>query len=256
MYVASHWSEGRRHHRHRDGLYPSHTGRPAAGRACSRAVGGRRSGSDRRKVAGQFGFEENVSGNFFPLVAYHTLYFVGDVIYDRLLAVVFSFCDVLAAGVVGAGALSDRVAAVAALPNRWNRCPWRSRPGLGRSDVSRPLAERTVPLIARLGSRMLWPRGSRVARPYVTLQKLKASLGRVAPNRLIVESVANCRIDLDLVGDSLLLHQPLQFVCFLNGYGRIGFAMQDQHGTEAPHEEIHFPGHASKELDDRFHPRV
>jgi hypothetical protein len=57
---------------------------------------------------------------------------------------------VLARGRAGADSVSDRVAAVAALPVGGDRRPRRARPGLGRSDASRAIAQRTVSSFPRL----------------------------------------------------------------------------------------------------------
>ena len=63
---------------------------------------------------------------------------------------VFSLRAVLARGPAGADSLSNRVAAVAALPVGRNRRPWSARPGLGRSDASLAIAQRTVSSFPRL----------------------------------------------------------------------------------------------------------
>ena len=47
-----------------------------------------------------------------------------------------------------------------------------------------------------------------------------------------------------------------KLVGLLDGDGGVGFAVQDQHRTEAAHEEVHFFRHASEEFDDGFHARV
>jgi len=66
------------------------------------------------------------------------------------LALVFSLRAVLARGRAGADPLSDRVAAVAALPVGRHRPARSARPGLGRSDASRAIAQRTVSSFPRL----------------------------------------------------------------------------------------------------------
>src|ERR1700687_3717037 len=70
--------------------------------------------------------------------------------HGRLSALVFSLRAVLACRLAGADPLSDRVAAVAALPVGRHRRPWSARPGLGRSDASRATAQRTVSSFPRL----------------------------------------------------------------------------------------------------------
>jgi len=70
--------------------------------------------------------------------------------HDRLPALVFSLRAVLARSPAGAGSLSDRVAAVAALPPGRDRRPRSTCPGLGRSDASRALAQRTVSSVPHL----------------------------------------------------------------------------------------------------------
>ena len=64
--------------------------------------------------------------------------------YDCLLALVLSLRAVLALGLAGVDPLSDRVAAVAALPVGRHRRPRSARTRLGRRDASRAIAQRTV----------------------------------------------------------------------------------------------------------------
>jgi len=57
---------------------------------------------------------------------------------------VLSLRRVLACGAVGADPLSDRVAAVAAVPRGRDCGPWRTRAHLGGSDAARALAQRAI----------------------------------------------------------------------------------------------------------------
>src|SRR5450755_3167618 len=90
----------------------------------------------------------------------------------------------------------------------------------------------------------------------ILLQKLQASVACILPDCCVLETVANARVDVDFVGDFLFFEQLLQVVGFFDGDSLVVRAMQDQHWTEAPHEEIHLLRHASEELDNHFYTRV
>src|ERR1039458_8589079 len=87
------------------------------------------------------------------------------------------------------------------------------------------------------------------------LEKLQAPQTCVMPG-FRLKSVTCTGINFHFVRDSLLLQQPLHPIGFLDRNGLVGLAMQDKHGAKAPHEEVHFFGHASEELDDSFHAMV
>ena len=69
---------------------------------------------------------------------------------DQISIVLSASCLLLATGALGAGSLSDRLAAAIAFPNRGDRRPRSPLPGLGCGHAPSKAAERPIPAIANL----------------------------------------------------------------------------------------------------------
>ena len=63
------------------------------------------------------------------------------------------------------------------------------------------------------------------------------------------KAVSLARIDLQLIRNPFALEHLLQMVSLFDRYRRVSVAMQDQNGTEAAHEKLHFLGQAAEKFD-------
>src|ERR1035441_4299893 len=87
------------------------------------------------------------------------------------------------------------------------------------------------------------------------LQEVERACTGVAPD-FVVESMAGTGIDFDFVGNVLLLEQIAKLIGLCNVDGGIGFAVEDEHGTEAAHEELHLARKTAEEFHDGFYTAV
>src|SRR5207253_321457 len=86
----------------------------------------------------------------------------------------------------------------------------------------------------------------------VPLQESQGAAASILPV-LAIEAMTRSAINLHLVRYRFLFKDLLQVVGLGDWHGGVGIAVQDERGTQAPHEEFHFFRKAAEEIDHGFH---
>src|SRR5450631_450005 len=88
-------------------------------------------------------------------------------------------------------------------------------------------------------------------RGQVLSQEGQSAKSGIAPD-FVFKAVSDAWVNLKLIGNALALEHLLQMVGLFDRDRLIGVAVQNQHGTETAHEELHFLWQAAK----KFHHRL
>ena len=87
------------------------------------------------------------------------------------------------------------------------------------------------------------------------LQKPQSAQPGIAPY-IAFKSVPRARIDFHFVSNLLFFEQPLKVVGFSDRNRSIRIAMQDEHRTKPPHEQLHLARQAAEEFNHHAHATI